>query len=299
MSNWSSLFAMHLQKLRVREILPQNKDGEIHINEAAGNTFIHGQVHFEERVGNEPGHGVGLEKEYVDEADDEIKATYLPLEGGLNHKVTGTIHLEGNRKIDALWGESGKLSYDGGERIKWGNNYVWLSRPIDMQDNAVINVPLPEEDGDVANKKYVDENAGGVPVGSIMFWLNATPPKGWRKLHGGTFDVEENPELHKYLEATEGYTSGHLPNWSGKYPVEYGGHATENLGSFVESQTKLPSDIKAETTSIPDGSTRTFSKGGGTNAYSDGISKITVKISGGDSVTRPPSVVGHYILKPD
>ena len=331
MSNWGSRFAMHLQKLKVKEILPQNKDGEIHINEDEGNTYLHGQVHFENpyesahittnHVLVDPGtsgyetheEGTMTQTQFnsmvmgsLEQASDdsdlalmETERDYLPLTGGLEHKVTGIIHLDGDRKIDVIWGESGKLSYGGGERFKWGNNYVWLSKPIDMQDNAVINVPIPEEDGDAANKGYVDSKVGGVPVGSIMFWLLETPPEGWLKLHGGTFDIEENPELHKYLEATDGYTSGHLPNWAGRYPVEYGGHATANLGSFIESQTKLPSDIKAETTSIPDGSMRTFAKSGGTNAYSDGLSKIAVKISGGDSVTRPPSVVGHYIIKHD
>ena len=49
---------------------------------------------------------------------------------------------------------------------------------------------------------------------------------------------------------------------------------------------------------IPDGTTRTFNGAGGTNAYSDGISQLTIN-SGWDSVTRPNTILVHYIIKHD
>jgi len=235
-------------------------------------------------------------------AFDIVEETYLPLIAGNEHKVTGTIHLDDERKINVAWGEAGKLLYDGGERLKWGNGYIWAFKPLDMQENRIVNVATPEKDKDAVNKKYVDEQAGGVPVGSIMFWLNNTPPDGWFKLHGDTFDVAKYPKLHNYFNSTEGYTSGTLPDWAGRYPVEHGDHATMGLGAMIGDRTKLPTNkpITAKTEqAYPDGSTRSFNAAGGTNAYSDGTSYFDVKLSGGDNVTRPPSVIGHYIVKHD
>ena len=80
----------------------------------------------------------------------------------------------------------------------------------------------------------------GVPVGCIMIWMNSQPPAGWLKLQGGSFDVNEYPELHAYLQGTSGYTSGKLPNWAGYYPGEYGDHLTDSLGSKQGAKTGQP-----------------------------------------------------------
>ncbi len=333
MSNWISHYAMHLQKLKVREILPQNADSEIHINEDGGDTFLHGKVHFEDthesihtttnHVLVDPGtsgydtheEGTMTQTQFnsmvmasIEKASDdsdfarmETERDYFPLTAGLEHKISGTMHLEGDRVINVVSGEAGKLKYNGGDRFKWGSGYMWCFKPLDMQEHRVLNVHSPEQDGDAANKKYVDDKVGGVPVGSIMFWLHSAPPSGWFKLHGGTFDVGEYPKLHEYLLKSSGYSLGYLPNWAGRYPVEYGDHVTADLGTMVGFRTALPKNkpITAKTSSIPDGKTRTFNGAGGTNAYSDGLSQINVSLSGGDNVTRPPSVVGHYIIKHD
>ena len=51
--------------------------------------------------------------------------------------------------------------------------------------------------------------------------------------------------------------------------------------------------------SFPDGGTRKFTAaGGGTNAYSNALSYVTID-TGWDPVTRPPSVVINYIIKHD
>ena len=47
---------------------------------------------------------------------------------------------------------------------------------------------------------------------------------------------------------------------------------------------------------IPNGGKRRFNEGGGTNAYSDGASQYEVN-SGWDSVTRPPTLSVHFIIK--
>ena len=146
-----------------------------------------------------------------------------------------------------------------------------------------------------ANKGYVDAQAG-TPAGCIMIWMNSDAPPGWFKLQGGSFDTAANPQLHAYLQGTTGYIAGTLPDWSGRYPGNYGDHIPNPLGSKQNQKTAQPSGGPPKTNSIPDGSTRTFNGAGGTSAYSDGSSQVVVS-SGWDDVTRPPTVVVHYIIK--
>ena len=158
----------------------------------------------------------------------------------------------------------------------------------------------------LATEQYVDEAVaaipaptGSVPVGSIMIWMNSSAPAGWFKLQGGSFDVNRYPQLHAYLQNTSGYSSGRLPSWGGHYPGEYGDHINQNLGSKQEYKTAKPSGGAPKTSNnIPNGGTRTFNGAGGTSAYSDAASRVPVG-DGWDSVTRPPTVVVHYIIKHD
>ena len=167
----------------------------------------------------------------------------------------------------------------------------------------IYKVVTPTANDHAANKQYVDEkvasSGGGVPVGSIMIWLSSTPPDGWFKLQGNTFDINTYPQLHAYLQGTSGYSSGRLPNWSGYYPGEYGDHLTHSLGSKQGYKTGMPSGgAPYHPNSIPNGNTRTFNATGGTNAYSDGKARPAIT-EGWDATTRPKTVVVHYIIKHD
>jgi hypothetical protein len=148
-------------------------------------------------------------------------------------------------------------------------------------------------------RSYVDAVAG-TPVGAIMMWMNSAVPDGWFKLQGGTFDISIYPKLHTYLLATDGYTAGKLPDWKGRYPGEYGDHlAGVSLGKKLGQRTAKPNmGSPYSSKSIPNGSTRTFTATGNTNAYSDGLDRPMID-SGWDDVTRPPTVVVHYIIKHD
>ena len=168
-------------------------------------------------------------------------------------------------------------------------------------------------------KTYTDEQIAalpsastGVPVGSIMIWMNSTAPDGWFKLQGGSFNVNTYPLLHAYLERTEGYTSGTLPNWSGRYPGEYGNHITYGLGTKVDYETARPKT--PFTTDNPGSHKHRYGNnaygGGATNSAhdarnhskyeSDSAGAHTHTITGGgDSTTRPRTVVVHYIIKHD
>ena len=164
----------------------------------------------------------------------------------------------------------------------------------------IYHVATPTSPNDAVNKSYCDSmSGGGVPVGSIMIWMGTTAPDGWFKLQGGSFDVAAYPRLHAYLEATADYTSGKLPSWNGHYPGEWGSHLNESLGKKVGQRTAMPSGgAPYHANSIPNGNTRTFNGGGGTNAYSDGIARPAIT-EGWDNYTRPQTVIVHYIIKHD
>ena len=138
-----------------------------------------------------------------------------------------------------------------------------------------------------------------MPVGCIMIWMNSSAPDGWFKLQGGTFDINQYPQLHAYLQSTAGYSSGRLPSWGGHYPGEYGDHMADPLGTKVAARTGRPEGgAPRSSNSIPNGATRTFGATGNTNAYSAGASKVTID-ENWDNTTRPKTVVVHYIIKHD
>ena len=170
-----------------------------------------------------------------------------------------------------------------------------------------INLSLnadPTDDYHAANRKYVDEQVasagGGVPVGSIMIWMNSRKPDGWFKLQGGSFDINTYPQLHAYLQNTSGYSSGRLPNWGGHYPGEYGDHINQNLGSKQEYKTAKPSGGAPKTSNnIPNGGTRTFNAAGGTSAYSDAASRVARFRWLGQCDPSAHGYLVHYIIKHD
>ena len=235
---------------------------------------------------------------------------YVAKTGGT---MTGTLEFDGgDRAIDVLNGHRLRLK----AKDASGSGRTFIDIQASSSSGAegtdagyrlrLYHVADPSDSYHAANKKYVDEQVasvgGGVPVGSIMMWMNSTVPDGWFKLQGGNFDTSTYPQLHAYLQGTNGYTSGKLPNWAGHYPGEYGDHLAESnpaLGKKVAQKTAQPSGgAPKSSTSIPNGTTRTFNGVGNTNAYSNGASKVTID-SGWDSVTRPPTVIVHYIIKHD
>ena len=177
-------------------------------------------------------------------------------------------------------------------------SHIVLSSNGGSPETKIYNVVEVGESGAVP-KSYVDAKAG-VPVGSIMIWMNSAVPDGWFKLQGGNFDINAYPLLHAYLQSTDNYVSGKLPDWKGHYPGEYGGHLSGvSLGKKLGQQTAQPSGgAPKSTASIPTGATRTFTATGNTNAYSNGLGQVTID-SGWDTNTRPKTVVVHYIIKHD
>ena len=255
--------------------------------------------------------------DYVDDRDDlNFKKT-----GGT---ITGGIAINRGEKAHPQWKitpNSGSTNFatniyslgDGDMRFRTSHtsneedhvgSHIVLSANGGSPETKIYNVVEAGESAAVP-KSYVDNavasagGGGGVPVGSIMIWMNSTAPAGWFKLQGGSFDTSTYPQLHAYLQNTSGYSSGKLPSWSGHYPGEYGGHLNGSMGEKVTQRTAQPNGgAPRSSTSIPSGTTRTFNGAGGTSAYSDGTSKVTIN-EGWDTYTRPQTVIVHYIIKHD
>ena len=278
-----------------------------------------------------------LDKRYVKSSGDEYDVEkYLKFPGGglsfFSKNNTKSSYLYNGSDTLTQWtaynGTSIKITARDGDP-GGGRTFIDIknanSSGVDGDDDGyrmkLYHVADPEGDLHAANRRYVDNAVGGlatedyvdeqiaaipeptgadVPVGSIMIWMNSSAPTGWFKLQGGTFDVNANPLLHAYLQNTEGYTSGRLPNWSGHYPGEYGDHLTGGkLGIKKAQQTAKPAaGTPKSSRQIPDGSTRTFTATGNTNAYSAGARQVEIDTNW-DSVTRPKTVVVHYIIKHD
>ena len=181
-------------------------------------------------------------------------------------------------------------------RIISGNSNALSVEYLSGQNDFVV-----DEVEEVYIYPQNSSGGGGIPVGSIMMWINSKPPVGWFKLKGESFDVTQYPLLHAYLEASKGsvYTSGKLPDWRGHYPGQLGDHLNGDVGIKLGQRTAKPNmGSPYSSKSIPQGNTRTFNAGGGTNAYSDGVARPSID-SGWDDVTRPKTVAVHFIIKHD
>ena len=191
-----------------------------------------------------------------------------------------------------------RTSHTGNEGDHVGSHII-LDSAGGAPETKIYHVVTPTNDHMAASKGYVDAQGGGIPAGCIMIWMNSDAPAGWFKLQGGSFDTAANPNLHAYLQGTTGYVAGTLPDWSGRYPGNYGDHINNPLGSKQNQKTAMPSGgAPYHPNSIPNGNTRTFNGSGGTNAYSDGIARPAIT-EGWDDVTRPKTVAVHFIIKHD
>ena len=152
-----------------------------------------------------------------------------------------------------------------------------------------------------ATKAYVDSQVSdGIPVGSIMIWMNSDAPPGWFKLQGGSFNINDYPLLHTYLGNTGDYTSGKLPDWSGYFPGEWGGsNGTGQLNTKQGYRTGQPSGGPPKSShQFNDGHQDTANKAGGTHFADVPTRKVEIN-QGWDDVTRPNTILVHYIIKHD
>ena len=153
------------------------------------------------------------------DANDVITKQYI------DEKVVKT---SGTQSLDSAKWKIQQPDSDGVNRnyIEIENQNMKLFHVQDCTDGAdewgankgYVDSKVADSVDGLATEQYVDEAVaaipaptGGVPVGSIMIWINPIAPSGWLKLKGGSFDINAYPLLHAYLQQSDGYVSGTLP----------------------------------------------------------------------------------------
>ena len=191
---------------------------------------------------------------------------------------------------------------------------------------GVLSAPERETAQAASNGELANDDCDAlVPPGLIAFWLKSDVPAGWKKLNGSSFSASTYPKLHVSLQESSGYSSGTLPNFSGRWLVGKGSTSSARaamrdnnsaqavLGEQLGYLTGAP---QSNSTSTGGGHSFKYGvtgKGGGTSkgrgwrtdaqpnhdipTTEEGAH--THPITGGDSATRPPSVVGHWLIKAD
>ena len=156
------------------------------------------------------------------------------------------------------------------------------------------------------NHKFTEENV--MPVGSIIAWFATQPPKGWYMCNGSSFSGSQNPVLSALLG------SNSTPNLKGRYLVMGGDDGLPTVRNQVPQSTALPtagfttSSAGAHTHFIgtagwspsgtkTDNDTFRAKSGGASSKYTNEEGGHTHTIGGGDTYTRPRSVVVNYIIK--
>ena len=169
----------------------------------------------------------------------------------------------------------------------------------------IYHLATPTSANDAVNKSYVDAFASGVPTGTVVMWLGTNAPDGWLICDGSDFDITAYPELHTHLGTVYNYTTGKTPDFRGLYPGGAGFAHNNQLTSgsanrpnvYFSQRTAQPNGgPPTSNSSRPTGNVRTFASTGNTNAYSDGISQVSIS-RGWDNVTRPPTLSVHFIIK--
>ena len=246
----------------------------------------------EEQVYIYPQNEAGASKEYVDDQD----ALKLDLTGGT---VTGHVTFESS--IDSY-----QLSrFKDGIVVKAKNAEIGGDNSFAAYPDRTSYTGRQTNPTDIVNKEYVDSVAGGVPIGTVVMWFGETAPTGWLICDGSSFDINTYAALHAHLQTVRNYKTGITPNFQGLYPGGAGSGHDNGLTLGGESKTNVyhsqrtAAPFGGNPTSlaeIPDGTTRTFNGSGGTNAYSNGISRVNIS-EGWDNVTRPPTLSVHFIIK--
>lgn len=155
---------------------------------------------------------------------------------------------------------------------------------------------------------------GAVPTGTIVMWFGSTAPEGWLICDGRSFSTTTYANLHAHLQTVPNYTSGKTPDFRGLYPggagradsgrggnqLTVGGNAKTN--SYHAYMTAKPRNnnfvinnnlyVNQDNKDSNRGNKVNYNR---TNFNNGSASSLTV--SGGDDVTRPPTLSVHFIIK--
>ena len=237
---------------------------------------------------------------------DPADGKYLSLKGG---EVDGDVTIKGEVNIE-------------------GN--------LHMKGGTIDGIPDPVKGDDVVSKEWVLSQIGGiqgVPPGLIAFWASSDiVPAGWYKMDGSSFNVSANPKMNEVIVNMNGGRRGVLPNWAGYFihQTEQGNNTdTKNggrPGEKISHRTGNSSKSGGITVATGQGHhqhqwNRKSGTGAGTGSGSNVIREASSNanstktfytdlnvpfegnhnhnIIGFDSLTRPKSVAGYWIIKGD
>ena len=158
---------------------------------------------------------------------------------------------------------------------------------------------------DLANvaQRLADLEASLPPIGTISWWMNNNIPTNYLKCDGGTFDVLLYPLLNTHLNGNT------LPNLIDYMPVGTGGQlGTGTVGTTFDSRIKSHThDVQrlepGNTTGDPDDSPGTstsryrYWRGNSSNSGSEGSQQAKTSTATGDSITAPPVILGHWVIR--
>ncbi len=182
-----------------------------------------------------------------------------------------------------------------------------MTGDIDMDGNAITDLPTPTSDADAATKEYVDDSIAGSSnfiVGETRIWNTATPPAKFLLENGAEVSRSTYADLFAVIGTTFGSTSGStftLPDSRGRVTVGAGtgsGLTPRTLAATggEESHVLSIAEMPAHTHTIPTkaGSGDSFIKRDASTSASDKTSGST----GGGSAhnTMQPFLVRYTII---
>ena len=209
------------------------------------------------------------------------------------------------------------------------NGDVTVKGNIEMESGAI-------QGEEIATKDWVLSQVGGVaavPPGLIAFWASSdAPPTGWLPLDGRSYNVAQNPNMNRVVQNMHGAKPGKLPNWEGHFvhhretnetyhanggrpgqPVAQctansstgitmkgAGRHTHTYHTFIGAGagTTTGQNIQRPiTTKAGSGSKGEYAGGDGPDDYIRYVAAHTHEMQGFDTMTRPKSVNGYWIIK--
>ena len=157
-----------MSKIKSNRLEPRATNGSLTIGTPESYTTFEGDVQIpayatREYVQEVVTGDVAVELEAYQKRDEKGYANgYVGLDAnadidmGDNMIHTDSIELTGSRNINVAKDTAGYLRYDGDQKIKWGN-LIDIFEDVNLRDNRIKGVASPEDEGDAATKKYIDD----------------------------------------------------------------------------------------------------------------------------------------------
>ena len=202
---------------------------------------------------------------------------------------------------------------------------------IEMESGAIQGEEIATKDWVLSQVGGV----AAVPAGLIAFWASSdTIPAGWLPLDGRSYNVVQNPIMNQVVQNMYGAQPGKLPNWEGHFihhrdtnetyhknggrpgqkvaqttgnsstadgiTMENAGRHTHTFRTFVGTGAGDTSgqNIQRPITSTSKGGKRDDYPGGdGDKDYIKFANAHSHDLIGFDTMTRPKSVNGYWIIK--